>query len=127
MSPKYHPELAGLGIEYTWGYSKMIFRGLLNDCVAKRFKSHVVRSLSTEFVGLATVRRYARRTRDYRMAYKFVSKSAGGKFKTLEDGTLVRNSDGLFGWALSEKMRTEQKLHRCIMDIESAAVRQMAE
>ena len=33
MSPKYHPELAGLGIEYTWGYSKMISRGLLNDCV----------------------------------------------------------------------------------------------
>ena len=61
------------------------------------------------------------------MAYKFVSKSAGGKFKTLEDGTLVRNSDGLCGWAVSEKMRTEQKVHRCIMDIESAAVRQMAE
>ena len=26
VTPKCHPEIAGIGIEYAWGYAKMVFR-----------------------------------------------------------------------------------------------------
>ena len=31
LSPKFHPELAGVGIEYSWGMSKLKFRREIND------------------------------------------------------------------------------------------------
>ena len=33
-SPRYHPELAGLGIEYCWGKGKWCFRRQINDMVS---------------------------------------------------------------------------------------------
>ena len=35
LIPKYHPEIAGCGVEYTWGYSKLRFCQDYNDWVAK--------------------------------------------------------------------------------------------
>ena len=34
LSPKCHPELAGCGIEYSWGKSKQYFRRTANDMIA---------------------------------------------------------------------------------------------
>ena len=31
LSPKFHPEVAGVGIEYSWGFSKQKFRRVHND------------------------------------------------------------------------------------------------
>ena len=35
LSPKFHPEVAGVGIEYSWGMSKLKFRREINDEVPK--------------------------------------------------------------------------------------------
>ena len=35
LSPKFHPEVAGVGIEHSWGMSKPKFRREINNEVAK--------------------------------------------------------------------------------------------
>jgi len=42
LSPKCHPEVAGIGIEYAWGYAKLIFRTKINDGqAANSFLAHL--------------------------------------------------------------------------------------
>ena len=71
-SPVCHPELAGHGIEYCWGYASTIFRRI-NDGTASNFESNVANSLSAEHLTLERVWKYARRTRDYMRMYQKLS------------------------------------------------------
>jgi len=66
FSPKGHPELAGRGIEYCWGTSKVKFR-LVNNCDAKRLAGYTEFSLGAVTVKLA--RQHGRKSREYRRAY----------------------------------------------------------
>jgi hypothetical protein len=69
-SPACHPEVAGHGIEYCWGYSSTIFRSI-NDCTAANLERNVAKSLSIEYLTLERIWKFSRRTRDYlRMYYK---------------------------------------------------------
>ena len=69
MCVKCHPELEGVGIENTWGKSAMQFRQH-NDCVAKHLDADVLQvSLHSDNLPLSTIRKFARRTRDYLRAY----------------------------------------------------------
>ena len=68
MSPKCHPEVAGVGVEYSWGKSKMHFRRH-TDHVARHLHANIVASMSAEVLTLTRVRRYARKARAYRRAY----------------------------------------------------------
>jgi len=45
FSPRYHPEMAGLGIEYCWGKAKWCYRRYINDLQSSNFKSNVVTAL----------------------------------------------------------------------------------
>ena len=67
MSPKCHPELAGVGIEYSWGKSKWWFRRK-SDHTAKHLRANIRESFRKN-LGLARVRRFARKARGYRRAY----------------------------------------------------------
>ncbi|CAB1112955.1 unnamed protein product [Ectocarpus sp. CCAP 1310/34] len=40
-SPKCHPEVAGVGIEYSWGFSKQKFRRKINDEVPKHLHDNI--------------------------------------------------------------------------------------
>ena len=104
MTPKYHPELAGVGIEFSWGRAKYMFRKEINDFKATNLKANVMRALSTQGDGavlpLALVRRYARRARDYLRAY--AANPGPKEFKMIE------------------KMKQHQKTHRSIFDLEFA-------
>ena len=68
MCVKCHPELAGVGIEYTWGKSKVHFRRN-NDCIARHLYANVIASLTKANIPLSTIRKYARKTRSYLRAY----------------------------------------------------------
>lgn len=68
MTPKGHPELAGVGIEYSWGKIKLHYRRN-NNLDTKRFHSQVLNALSTDVLSLDRVRKFARRARDYERAY----------------------------------------------------------
>ena len=73
-SPKSHCEIAGVGVEYSWGMSKMHFRRT-NDCDPAHLHDNVVKSLSEEVLPLSRVRKYARRTRDFKRAYRHLEES----------------------------------------------------
>ena len=100
LSPKYSPEVAGVGVEFSFGRSKMSFRRTYNDRVAAHLQDNVLRSISTEgpdaVLPLSLVWKYARRARDYMRAYADPSKPSN--------------------FLLIEKMCKKVKTHRCVQD-----------
>lgn len=103
MSPKCHPEVAGIGIEYSWGFSKQKFRRVYNDEVPKHLHDNIETSMCTEkHLTIGRVRRFARRTRDYCRAYRGLRLS----------GEVAQSKE------MVEKMRMRQKAHRNILDME---------
>ena len=100
MSPKGHPELAGVGIEYSWGKFKMTYRRD-NDCIPANLHKNIAKSLNTEEVlTLGRVRQFARKMRDYVEAYK----------------SDVTSNIGTSSHSLVEKLKKVHKTHRCTMD-----------
>ena len=72
MCVKGHPELAGVGIEYSWGKAKQKFRRDVNDRVAAHLHTNIVTCFSRleKFLPVSRVRKFARKTRAYRRAYR---------------------------------------------------------
>lgn len=82
MCVKGHPELAGCGIEYAWGRSKLIFRRHVNDRVPANLHKNILKSFSASEIasknGVSTfkplsldlIRKFARKARAYRAAYR---------------------------------------------------------
>ena len=72
MCVKGHPELAGVGVEYFWGKAKQKFRREINDKVAANLHKNIVACFSRleKFLPLSRVRKFARKTRAYRRAYR---------------------------------------------------------
>ncbi|CAB1097544.1 unnamed protein product [Ectocarpus sp. CCAP 1310/34] len=104
-SPKCHPEVAGVGIEYSWGFSKQKFRRKINDEVPKHLHDNIEKSLCIDkYLTIGRVRRFARRTRDYCRAYREIALR----------GVVIRNKEFI------EKMRKIQKAHRNILDMETS-------
>ena len=66
MSPKGHPEIAGLGVEYDWGCIKKVFRRI-NDQVAKKIDLHI--GIALDSITMDIARNTARRARMYMRAY----------------------------------------------------------
>ena len=97
MSPKYHPEIAGAGIEYSWGQWKRMFKQWINDHKPKNHEANVKRALSPEVLDLAFVRKTGRRTRDYMRAY--IDPRAPAEYTMIE------------------KVKKEQKSHRGIKNL----------
>ena len=61
LSPKCHPEVAGVGVEYNIGYSKLRFRREFNDTVAEHLLDNVLKSLDcVNVLTLEKVWRFAR-------------------------------------------------------------------
>lgn len=107
LSPKYHPELAGVGIEYSWGMSKLKFRRVFNDESPASLHRNILQSMSMESIlTLGRVRRFARRSRDYARAYRALEKE------------VARGDSVIDGKAVIEKMRKLCKAHRNIVDME---------
>lgn len=103
LSPKFHPEVAGVGIEYSWGMSKLKFRRELNDEIPKHLHQNIVASMCRKTIlTLPRIRRFARRTRDFCRAYLKLEKDAAG----------ADSKDRI------EKMRKTCKAHRNIIDME---------
>ena len=82
-SPKYHPEIAGQGIEYCWGKAKYEFRNNANDCVARNLERNVQYATgSVEYprhgrnsemckppLSVERARKFARKARTYRKLF----------------------------------------------------------
>jgi len=106
MSPKGHPELAGLGVEYCWGKSKRDYRQL-NDCVPRHLHDNIVKSFAC--LDVARCRRFARRSREYKRAYARVHMLFG-----------YDEDDALVGLKAVEKYVKHCSTHRCTADQDAA-------
>ena len=71
LTPKCHAELAGEGVEYVWACAKGAYRNMsLQDKKGKdNFKASVRDCLSDEVITTVRIRKFARRARQYMMAY----------------------------------------------------------
>lgn len=69
MTPKYHAELAGCGIEYSWGAAKSRYRRIPHALKRskKGFRDSVEEALSV--LSVATIRKCDRKARNYVQAY----------------------------------------------------------
>eukprot|EP00590_Aulacoseira_subarctica_P008587 CAMPEP_0172421816 /NCGR_PEP_ID=MMETSP1064-20121228/8040_1 /TAXON_ID=202472 /ORGANISM="Aulacoseira subarctica , Strain CCAP 1002/5" /LENGTH=296 /DNA_ID=CAMNT_0013162393 /DNA_START=79 /DNA_END=966 /DNA_ORIENTATION=- len=81
MSPKYHPEIAGEGIEYLWGYIKKLYRTDWSIREARYQKEADFLRLIGDIMNgndgritVKVVRKSARRARDYQIAYSLIQK-----------------------------------------------------
>jgi hypothetical protein len=70
FTPKGHCELAGIGIEYNWGKMKKFYRRENKPTGPDDFYGLVVRSMSREVVPVLSSRRFARKARAYKRAYR---------------------------------------------------------
>ena len=72
MAPRDCLEIVGAGIEYSWGKAKQRFRRDTNGRVAAHLHRNIVACMSREekFLPVSRERKFARRTRAYRRAYR---------------------------------------------------------
>jgi hypothetical protein len=83
MTTKYHCEIAGEGIEMSWGYAKRCFKSLpLKDRRTKALFHRSVRE-SLDKITIDLARRWSGRCRRYMIAYKHMAEDeAAGQTKT---------------------------------------------
>ena len=72
LTPKCHPEIAGQGIEYAWGYSKLRFWKDFNDAVAANLRDNVMKSLDRQVITTNRIRKSARKAREYKLTYALI-------------------------------------------------------
>ena len=82
LTPKCHPEIAGRGIEYAWGYSKLRFRCDFNDAIAMHLKANVEKSLDKSVLTLNRIRKFARKAREYKLTYALIIHLGKGELAT---------------------------------------------
>lgn len=124
LSPKCHPELAGEGVEYCIGNTKMYFRRKTNTTIASELKSNVLKAVNMINAKEATRMHYPRRCREYMRLYRKLSEQ-------LEQG-----ADGKITEAALQQMPTFEKLeqmvrhqptHRNIEELDRDFLRKTAE
>ena len=118
ITPKYHAELAGEGIEYAWGVSKAVYRKIpWGERKGKQnFQIMVKKSLcNNNILNVENIRRFSQRARGYMLVYTFLNKNNDEKTKMKE--TCDCNINDVVTYELIEKMAKAVKTHRNIIDI----------
>jgi hypothetical protein len=114
ISPKFHAELAGEGIEYSWGVTKGLYRRKpLNSKRSKEaFKALVMECTSRDILRTATVRKLSRRARAYICAYYSIYESKNND--NVDTPTLTL--------PLIERLVKAFKTHRAALDFDAGFV-----
>jgi len=128
-SPKCHPEIAGMGIEYTWGYIKNAYRRLSRK--NKKNKQAFLKSLefvmSREKLPTDQVRKFCRRARRYMLAYVTLAKAdmdEVNNFLGIDVSKWDANQDRSAPIKV-EKLTKEMKNHRCAYDFDKGFIHEM--
>jgi len=102
-SPAKHPELAGRGVEYSWGKAKFEFRHN-NDYspIKENLERRVYAALAT--ITTSRSRNFLRKANDYKRAYRILAEQG-------EEGAVAAAE-----FADIEKIRKQVREHRCTYD-----------
>ena len=114
ISPKFHAELAGEGIEYSWGITKALYRRkpLHSKRSKESFKRLVLECTSRQVLRTATVRKLSRRARAYICAYYAL-------YESNNKGDIKRQALTL---PLIERVVKAFKTHRAVIVFDAAFV-----
>ena len=115
-TPKCHAEIAGEGIEYTWGYGKNHYRRQPLSLKGKKdtFLLLVRQCLSREKCTTNIIRSFSKRARDYMASYYLLTQKKDEVKSIVKDGG---NDEPVV--VKVEKMKRKFKTHRCAMDFDS--------
>jgi hypothetical protein len=117
MTPKVHPEIAGVGIEYDWGYAKLKYRKEINDGLAAHLEKNVKKALSPEeTLTIYRTRKFARKAREYKLTYFFLISC----LTQVQEGT---NGGERLAKETIEGITKAFKAHRCALDSNYAFIR----
>jgi hypothetical protein len=113
ITPKFHAEMAGEGIEYSWGVSKNVYRRMpLNSKKGKEsFKALVHECTSRDILSTNTVRKLSRRARSYICAYFALHESKNNG-----------NDMPLLTLPLIQRLAKAYKTHRAAVDFDAGFV-----
>ena len=119
-SPKYHPEVAGEGIEYSWGCAKGRYRYL--PLQSKKGKAAFIAQVRTcldpsDNLNLERIRKFARRQREYICAYHMLHVQEQERQQREMEGD-GEGGDTPVTPKIIERYVKLFKSHRCIFDSE---------
>lgn len=108
ITTKYHAEYAGEGVEYSWGFSKCVYRR--NPLSAKKgkinFDALVNKCISREVISVDMVRKFSKRARGYMLAYRALESD-----EMTEEPTEITHK-------MIEKMKKVISSHRAALDFD---------
>jgi hypothetical protein len=119
-TPKCHCELAGEGIEYSWGCAKNYYQRLplIEKKSKETFKSSVRKSLCTaDVITIQRVRAFSRRARQYTLAYYAMQQ------QQQEDASTTFNEQSQLTAVKIEQTVKQFKTYRCAIDFDGAFIR----
>ena len=119
-SPKAHPEVAGEGVEYNWGFSKLLYCRQPIELKSKKdkFRKLVRECISRELVTIQQRRKFERQAQRYLIAYLALA-----KFKnetSAEDGK--EPLEVTMSAALIEKIVKRYANHQCVLNQEKGFI-----
>ena len=123
-----YPEVAGEGIEFAWGISKLFYHQ--QPLIMKRSKNlfHflVDRALSEEVLSTQQMRAFSRHARQYMLAYHAISKQKSEAERQLQQTDYVEvESETTMSHSLMEKcvrLFKKRRSHRSAADFDSAFI-----
>jgi hypothetical protein len=118
ISPKFHAEMAGEGIEYSWGISKNVYRKKPLDSKKAKisFKALVKECTSRDILTTAIVRKLSRRARSYICAYYTLHQ------QNLANNCENDNRPAALTLPLIERLMKAFKTHRAAVDFDAGFV-----
>ena len=144
MTPKAHAELAGQGIEYSWGYAKLKFRqkNTTKD-QAKKLHANVTNALSTiDCMTITRVRKFIRKAREYKVIYNEYFLAKRNAEREVEEARQVASGTGdvkrdeqialkeemakrlsKLHYGIIEKQVKQLKAHRCALDTDTKFIK----
>jgi hypothetical protein len=128
-TPKCHPEMAGEGIEYSWGCGKNRYQliPLREKRTKVDFLSTVRSCMSQEYITKDKVRRFSRRAQRYMLAYYILAMGVVGEVggDDTNDNTADHEDENHEDkrrrqfCLMVEKLLAACKTHRCAMDFDT--------
>jgi hypothetical protein len=115
-SPKYHCEIAGDGIEYSWGLSKKYYRNLplQSKKGLANFRESVIDSVRR--VTVDSARKFSALARRYMLAYSFYDTRIDEENNQLAESGMPSYTD------IERFVKKEAKVHRSVSDIDSSNI-----
>ena len=130
ITTKYHAEYAGEGVEYSWGFSKSIYRR--EPLSAKKGKDNfdalVKKCISRDVLSVDMVRKFSRRARSYMLTYLALEtddceevNSILKKQKQLGDG----DKPDVITYGSIESMKKILSSHRAALDFDHGFIHRL--